>query len=226
LPILLEVIVQTLADAREATEGGADRLELVREIRSGGLTPPLALVHAIAAETPLPMRVMVRENSGYATDARERRVLRAAAAEFHDAGVDGIVMGFARGGRPALDDLAHVLEAAPGVRVTFHRAFDQLQDPLAAIDELASVAQIDRILTNGGGSTAQRRCRALRAYSARAAGRMEILAGGGVDEETFALFARAKCVREIHVGAAARIGDDLSGPVSAARVRRLRNLAD
>ena len=37
--LLLEVIVQTLADAREAASGGADRLEVVRAIRDGGLTP-------------------------------------------------------------------------------------------------------------------------------------------------------------------------------------------
>jgi copper homeostasis protein len=226
LPVLLEVIVQTLADAREATAGGADRLEVVRDIQTGGLTPPLSLVQAIAAETPLPVRVMVRENSGYGTHARERGALRTAAAQFHDAGVDGIVIGFARDGRPALDDLVHVLDAAPGVRVTFHRAFDQLHDPLAAIDELAGVKQIDRILTNGGGRTAESRCRAFRAYTARAGGRIQILAGGGVDEEAFALFARTRCVREIHVGSAARSGGDLTGPVSAARVRRLRTLAE
>jgi copper homeostasis protein len=226
LPILLEVIVQTVADAREATDGGADRLEVVRDILTGGLTPPVSLVRAIAAQTPLPIRVMVRENSGYATGARERPALRRAAAEFHALGVDGIVIGFARDGRPALDDLADVLDAAPGVRATFHRAFDQLQDPLGAIDELARVPQIDRILTDAGGRTARSRCRALRAYTARAAGRMEILAGGGVDADAFALFARTKCVREIHVGTAVRLGNDLNGPVSAARVRRLRTLAD
>ena len=66
---LLEVIVQTLADAREAARGGADRLEVVRALEDGGLTPPLALVQEIAAEVSLPLRVMVRENAGYSTDA-------------------------------------------------------------------------------------------------------------------------------------------------------------
>ena len=225
MPILLEVIVQTVADAVEATRGGADRLEVVRDIRDGGLTPPLSLVRAIAAETSLPLRVIVRENAGYATDAGELSTLRKAAAELADAGVDGIVLGFARAGKPALDDVAGVLEVASDVRVTFHRAFDQLIDPLGAIDELARVAQIDRILTDGGGGTAASRCERLRDYTARAGSRLEIIAGGGVTEEALALFARTGCVREIHVGLAARGGDDPEGPVSAARVRRLRELA-
>lgn len=219
------MIVQTVADAREAARGGADRLEVVRDIRHGGLTPPLSLVRAIASETALPLRVMVRENAGYATGASELSALRRAAADFAAAGVDGIVLGFAAGGRPALDDLARVLEAAPDVAVTFHRAFDQVLDPLAAIDELATVAQIDRILTDGGGGSGPTRCARLRKYRSRAGSRFEILAGGGVDHDAFAVLARTRCVREIHVGLAAREGDDPEGPVSAARVRVLRDLA-
>ena len=221
VPPLVEVIVQTVEDAREATRGGAGRLEVVRDTRAGGLTPPISLVRAIAGETPLPLRVIVRENDGYGADARELPALRDAAAEFAALGVDGLVVGFARDGAVALDDLSSVLDAAPGARVTFHRAFDQLDDPLGAIDLLAAVPQIDRILTDAGGGNAASRRERLDAFVARAAGRLTILAGGGVDEEAFALFTRTGCVREIHVGRLAREDDDPDGPVSAARVRRL-----
>jgi copper homeostasis protein len=223
--VLLEVIVQTVADAREAALGGADRLEVVRDIGEGGLTPSLALVRAIAAETSLPLRVMVRENGGYSTDARELPRLQRAAADFAAAAVDGLVIGFARDGRLSLDDVVRVLEPAPEIPVTFHRAFDRLRDPLGAIDEICTLARIDRILTDGGGGSGAGRCRRLREYRARAQGRVEILAGGGVDEEAFTLLAAEACVREIHVGVAARDGDDPVGPVSAHRVRRLRALA-
>ena len=79
--ILIEVIVQSVADACEAARGGADRLEVVRDILDGGLTPPLSLVRAIAAETTLPLRVIVRENAGYALEAGELLALRGAAAD-------------------------------------------------------------------------------------------------------------------------------------------------
>ncbi len=222
--ILIEVIVQSVADAREAARGGADRLEVVCDILHGGLTPPLSLVRAIAAETTLPLRVIVRENAGYALEPGELPALRGAAADLAALGVDGIVVGFARDGRLALDDLARVLDAAPGLRVTFHRAFDQLTDPLGAIDELAGIPQVDRILTDAGGGDAVSRCARLREYATRADGRFEILAGGGVDDEAFRLFVQTTCVREIHIGRIAREGDDPDGPVSAARVRKLRQL--
>ncbi len=223
---LLEVIVQSLADAREAARGGADRLEVVRAIHDGGLTPPLRLVLEIAAEVPLPLRVMVRENAGHSTDVGERPALRHAATVFAEAGVDGLVIGFAHAGEPQLEDVADVLTAAPGVSVTFHRAFDQLRDPLGAIDMIATVARVDRILTSGGEGPPSARCDRLQAYSARAGARLTIIAGGGVDDEMLAEIVRTRSVREVHVGRAAREGADPGGAVSAARVERLREMLE
>lgn len=213
--------MQSLEDARAALAGGADRLEVVREINAGGLTPPVDLVRAIAAEAPLPLRVMVRENAGYALAPRELDALRRAAESFATLGVDGLVIGFAVDGEPRLDDLFRVLEAAPAARVTFHRAFDALRDPLAAIGRLAAVPQIDRILTSGGSGTPDARCARLAGYAARAGERLTVIAGSDVDEAMVAAIARAGCVREVHVGRAARDGVTRDAIVSADRVRRL-----
>ena len=91
------MIVQTVDDARAAEDGGADRLEVVRDIGVGGLTPAIALVAAIQAATRLPLRVMVRENDGFTSALASWRVFGGVAAlEAH--GVDGVVMGFARNG--------------------------------------------------------------------------------------------------------------------------------
>ena len=180
--MLLEVIVQSVADARAATDGGADRLEVVRAIDQGGLTPLPSIVRAIAAETTLPLRVMVRENDGYELAPGELPALRRAAAAFVEAGVDGIVIGFATGGEIVLDDLLQVIDGLPPVRITFHRAFDSLRDPLATIPQLITVKNIDRILTSGGNGTPSERCQRLASYRAIAGGRIEIIAGGGVDD--------------------------------------------
>lgn len=221
MPPLLEVIVSSIEDARAAAEGGADRLEIVRDLRAGGLTPPIDLVRAIAAEIELPLRVMLRENDGYDLRPGELEPLRRAAAEFVAFGVDGVVLGFAEAGEPRLDDVGRVLEAAPGVRATFHRAFDQLRDPIGAIDAIARVRQIDKILTSGGSGTPRERAARLGEYTARAAGRLDIIAGYAVDEAMIAEIARTGCVREAHVGRAVREDDRQDRPVRAGRVRRL-----
>lgn len=221
MPVLLEVIVTSPQDACAAEAGGAGRLEIVRDLEAGGLTPPRDLVRAIAAETRLPLRVMVRENDGYELQEGELDALRRAAAEFAALGVDGIVIGFASAGELRLDALARVLEAAPGVRATFHRAFDSLRDPLGAIRRIAAVPQIDRILTSGGRGTPRERAARLAAYSARGAERLTVIAGSDVDEEVLAVLAETGCVREAHVGRAAREGGRRDRPVSAERVGRL-----
>jgi copper homeostasis protein len=221
MPLLLEVIVSSVEDARAAEAGGADRLEIVRDLEAGGLTPPLDLVRAIAAETLLPLRVMVREHDGYDLRAGELHQLRRAAADFGALGVDGLVTGFASGGEPRLDEVARVLGASPGTRATFHRAFDQLRDPVGAIDRIAALPQIDRILTSGGRGTADERAARLAEYSARAGDRLTIVAGYAVDEAMIAAIARTGCVREAHVGRAVREDDRQDRPVSAERVRRL-----
>jgi copper homeostasis protein len=222
--VLLEVIVQSVEDARAAEAGGADRLEVVREIDRGGLTPSVDLVRAIRAATSLPLRVMVRDNDGFELDPRELSHLRDATERFAASGVDGIVIGFARDGELRLDDVARVLEAAPAARATFHRAFDSLREPLSALDALAGVPQIDRVLTSGGEGSPHERATRLGSYAERAGAQITVIAGGGVTEELVSLLARTGYISEVHVGRAAREGDDPTAQVSAARVRRLREL--
>jgi copper homeostasis protein len=224
--IKIEVIVQTLDDACAAEEGGADRLEVVRGIRDGGLTPALSVVEAIKSATALPLRVMVRENAGFETSDAEIEVLRAAAWNFTKLGVDGLVVGFARSGELSLTEFGSVIEAAPAVPVTFHRAFDSLTDQLTAIETLSTIRRVDGILTSGGEGSVAERCARLHQFVERAGPRLSIIAGGGVDLETFELLVRNRTVSWIHVGRIARDGKDPEGPVSAASVRRLRDIAE
>ena len=223
---LLEVIVQSVADARAAARAGADRLEVVRRIQDGGLTPAIALVREIAAEVSLPLRVMVRENAGYTTNPIELLALQRAAAALAELQVDGLVVGFATAGEIELEPVCHVMEAAPGIKVTFHRAFDELRDPLAAIDAIAGVPAIDRVLTSGGDGPSTIRCQRLRAYQERADARLTIIAGGGIDADMLASLVRTGVVREVHVGRAAREGHDPEAAVVAAEVSRLREIID
>ena len=223
--MLLEVIVQSVEDARAAEAGGAYRLEVVRDIQRDGLTPSLDLVQAIAAESHLPLRVMVRDSDGFALhDLGELDGLRRAMIALGELGVDGAVVGFARSGDLDLDAMHAVLSAAPMLRVTLHRAFDSLRDPLAAIGDVREFGQIDRILTSGGSGEWTARCERLREYAGAAGPSVTILAGGGIDEAVLRVLARAGCVTEVHVGRAARTGDVPTAPVSSARVRLLKEL--
>ena len=226
MPLLLEVIVQSVADARAAAAGGADRLEVVREIDRDGLTPSLDLVTAITSETDLPLRVMVRESEGFSIAGRhELARLQKALAAFGEVGVDGVVLGFVRAGQIDVETTNAVVSSFPTVPVTFHRAFDAVNDPAAAIQTLRTVRQVDRILTDGGSGDWQARCLRFEHYATLAGSQLTILAGGGIDAAALRVLASCAYVREVHIGRAARDPQLRSAPVSAERVRSLKALA-
>lgn len=70
-------------------------------------------------------------------------------------------------------------EAGP-MQTTFHRAFDMACDLEEAL-EAAVAAGCRRILTSGGRNTAVEGIDTLRALVAQAAGRIELMAGSGVN---------------------------------------------
>jgi copper homeostasis protein len=155
----------------------------------------------------------------------ELGVLQRAIAELAALPIDGAVIGFVKGAEVDLDVMRAVLSAAPTLRVTFHRAFDALNDPEAAIDILRVVPQVDRILTAGGSGSWSDRCRRLERYALLAGPTLTILAGGGIAEVELSELASAGWIREVHVGRAAREASQPAGPVSVDGVRRLKDLA-
>ena len=219
---ILEVIVCSVADAIEAQKGGASRLEVVRELDRGGLTPPVEMVHAIKQAVDLPLRVMVRESDGYGTSGEaEVRNLCTAAEIFAKLGVDGLVLGFLKNGEIDLDLTARVLACAPEVKATFHHAFENAADRLKALREIKSLKQVDRILSHGGSGNLDERRLHLDTYAHAAAPELTLIAGGGIDIDAIALLKETTIVREFHVGRAARRGFQVSGEVQAELVRTL-----
>ncbi|MEN3326928.1 MAG: copper homeostasis protein [Acidobacteriota bacterium] len=219
---ILEVIACSVADAIEAREGGASRLEVVRELDRGGLTPSLELVRAIKDAVDLPLRLMVRESDGFGTsDEIEIERLCEAASEFASVGVDGLVLGFLKRGTIDLELTSRVLACAPGLSATFHHAFESAADQLHAVTQLKSLPQVDRVLSSGGAGELEKRRGRLAAYEHAAAPEIKIIAGAGIDRNAIELLRRTTAIREFHVGRAARQGFDTAGPVQADLVREL-----
>ncbi len=228
-PYLLEVIVCSVDDALAAESGGADRLEIISRYDVGGLTPPVELVREIAATVNLPLRVMLRETEPFEVrDNSEKQRLCKSARAFAEIGIDGLVLGFLKedGPKKSIDHelVDRVLACAPKLGVTFHRAFEDLDDPLQAIAELKRHPQIDRILTSGGGNAWQNKIERFAAWQQAAQPEIEMLAGGGTDAVAIEVLKTAAGVREFHVGRAVRAGESITGKVLAERVRELSGL--
>lgn len=219
---VLEVIAVSVADAIAAQRGGATRLEIVRDLDRGGLTPSVELVRAIKEAVNLPLRVMVRESDGYETTSQaEVDKLCVAAGSLAELGVDGLVLGFLKNGDIDVDLTKRVLASALSLKATFHHAFEDAADQLHAISELKKLVQVDRILSRGGSGTLEDRTSRLDAFARAAAPEIIVIAGGGIDHKAIELLRRTTTVREFHVGRAAREGFQIAGAVQAELVRRL-----
>jgi copper homeostasis protein len=222
---LLEVIVTSVEEAREAELGGADRLELVRAFEAGGLTPALTVVEEVVQAVAIPVRVMLRENASMMAHPGEIGNLQRMARELAQLRVAGLVMGFVRDGALDLNTMREVLGAAPQLRVTMHRAFEHVADPIGAIEQLKGLSQIDRILTRGGVGGWEQRKRSLLEWQAVAAPEIGILVGVGLRTSILREFAQDSNGFEFHVGRAARLPHTADGTVSREQIARLKALA-
>lgn len=222
---ILEVIACSVADAVAAEKGGANRLEVVRDLKQGGLTPSLDLVREIANAVSLPLRVMLRESPGYGVSGTEEiDRLHVAAERFASLGIDGLVLGFIRLGEIDVDTTNQLLACAPQMRATFHHAFEAASNTSRALSEIKRMPQIDRILCSGGTDELEQRVKRLDECERAGAPELKILAGGGIDGEAILKIRRATRVREFHVGRAAREHCQVDGGVQASLVSRLVEL--
>jgi copper homeostasis protein len=222
---MLEVIACTTADAVAAEVGGADRIELISHFEVGGLTPPLKLVREVLAAVSIPVRVMLRESENFKiSDESERRRLCALAREFNALPLDGIVCGFLNDGGIDHELLTQVLSSAPLLNVTFHRAFEELSDPVAAIGELKKHAQVDRILTSGGAGSRTEKIECLNRCDQAARPEITILAGGGMTADFIRELRERRAIREFHVGTFVREPVAFEGNVLAEKVSRVRSV--
>jgi copper homeostasis protein len=220
--LALEVIAASLDDALAGEAGGADRIELVRDLSSGGLSPALSVIESVVARVRVPMRVMVRESISHVVDdGMVRRRLIAAATALEPLPLDGIVCGFVRDGRVDRDLLSDVLRASGGKRATFHRAFESIADPIKGISDLAQSTSVDRILTNGGEGEWPDRLGRLTEWTAVASPRIRLIVGGGLTRDLLPDLVRIPNLHEIHVGRAAREPETDDGLVVAHKVSDL-----
>ncbi len=225
----LEVIVTSVEEAIEAEMGGANRLELVRDLDLGGLTPSLEVVRLVLQAVRIPVRIMLRQSPNMRLEgAGDLHLLQNIAADASQAGVDGFVLGFLRetsqGKTLDWSAIEAVLLATRRLPVTFHRAFDDVTDPLSALLELKRCSHFDRILTVGAGGSWPERKTQLLEWQRLASPEIKLLVGAGLDARVFEDLAATDELQEVHVGRAARCPQSVSGAVKRTSVELLASM--
>lgn len=197
--ILLEVAVESFADAVVAADAGADRLELCSDLRSGGLTPPLELYLQIRAAVSIPVVVMIRPRAGhFCYHQDELASMMRQIESFRPETPAGFVFGALHEDRSIhLPASAKLRTSCGNIPAVFHRAWDEVP---RTPDELESLVALGftRILTSGGSETALIGADAIHGMIRSAAGRIEILPGAGIRSATVAEVVRRTGCRQVH----------------------------
>jgi copper homeostasis protein len=205
-PYFLEISVETAEAAVAAERGGAQRIELCAELRLGGLTPGEELMRRAREQTRLPIFAMIRPRAGdFIYSPEEIAHVRRDIATAKRLGMDGLVLGLLTEDRRVdVERTREQVKLAQALPVTFHRAFDDVADLDAALEDVIETGAA-RILTSGGAPTAPQGLRALAKLVAAAGDRITIVPGSGVNASNILEVAQHTQAREFHSGLGTRI---------------------
>ena len=209
---LLEVCLDDIEGAIAADRRGADRIELCAGLVEDGTTPSLGTVQTVLRLVRrVGVQVLIRQRGGdfvFSDDeidamCADIEAIRASAVP------SGVRLGFVIGaltpdGTVDRDATARMLAACGDAPVTFHKAFDSTPELDDALDTLIDLG-VGRVLTSGGAPSAVDGAEALARLVTRAAGRIGILAAGGIRPHNVAEVVARTGVGEVHLRAAAPV---------------------
>ena len=187
---LLEVCVDSLASARAAIRGGADRLELCSALAIGGLTPYVGLLDQIRAESHIPIRCLMRPRAGDFLYTKEELSLMAMQMlELQRHGADGFVIGcLTPQGDLDMDAMSFLIHYIGDVGLTLHRCIDVSRCPEDTY-MAAGALGIDTVLTSGAAGSCKAGMDTIRRLLDLPG--PEVLIGAGVNAEVIRAFRQA-----------------------------------
>lgn len=199
MAILKEACVGDYLEAKKAYELGANRIELCANLKEGGITPSYGTILLAKENLKIPINVMIRPRGGsFVFTEDEIRIMEMDIEFCREAKVNAVVIGVLTEDKKINETaVKRLVSKADDLSVTFHMAFDEIEDQKRALDQLIAVG-IDRVLTKGGSGSALENRQALKELVAYGSGRIVILAGGGITQDNYAEVVKSTGVKEVH----------------------------
>ena len=195
---IFEACVGNYNEAVAAEKRGADRIELCDNLMEDGTTPSYGTIKMAVEKINIPIMVIIRPRGGSFTYTEEElEIMKYDVKMCKDLGAHGVVIGAIKDGKIDREIIKELADLAKPMTITFHMAFDEIEDKKSAIDELVEL-KIDRILTKGGVSDAMTGKDSLKELVEYAAGRISIMPGKGVNKENRDFLLEYTGVKEIH----------------------------
>jgi copper homeostasis protein len=180
----LEVIAFDIQSCQLAADNGADRIELCANPHEGGTTPSYGMMKAARKSTQIQVFPIIRPRGGdFLYTAAEFEAMKDDIKAAQDIGCEGVVIGMLNeDGSVDVERCQELVELANGMDVTFHRAFDRVNDALKSLEQIIVIG-CKRILSSGLKPTAIEGIPILKTLVSQADGRIKIMPGSGVRSE-------------------------------------------
>jgi copper homeostasis protein len=200
MSILLEACVDSVEAAVAAQEGGAQRVELCANLLEGGTTPSAGTIQLARRRIRIGMNVIIRPRGGdFCYSRAEFEVMKLDIEVAKRAGADGVVIGIlTEDGSVDKARSGELIQLARPMTVTFHRAFDVLRDPYAAMETLIELG-VNRILTSGQDISVLEGLDLIADLVRKANQRIIIMPGGGITERNIKRIVELSGAQEFHV---------------------------
>jgi len=216
---MLEVIAQSVDDAKVIEASGAHRIELVSGISEGGLTPSYGMIEQVVKAVKIPVNVMIRPHS-YSFDYKsdDIKVMKQDIKVVESLGVNGIVIGCLKNNEVDFDLLKEFIKDV-NCGITFHRAIDETQNPSLMFKKLTDLIGIKQVLTSGGPGKACDNFEELdKMYSMMS---NKLLIGSGVTLNNISALCSRYPNANYHIGSDARVNQSFRNRIDEKHIRMI-----
>lgn len=202
---LIEVCVDNIESLHTALEAGAKRIELCAALSVGGITPSWAFANYAVKNSPVPVYTMIRQRAGdFLFSPSEIDMMNDEVQMMRELGAGGIVIGALNADASInLQASQKWIDSAGDLGITFHRAFDVVQDWQYSLEQVIALG-CERILTSGQQATAELGKQQLKQFVERADGRLSIMPGCGVNTNNALDLIELTGAHEIHLSGKAQ----------------------
>jgi copper homeostasis protein len=198
----LEIIAFNIESCKLAQAAGAHRIELCDNPGDGGTTPSYGFIKQARAVLHIQLYCMIRPRGGdffYSDD--EFEIMKADVLTAKHLGCDGVVIGLLnKNGSVDVARSKKLVELAYPMGVTFQRAFDRVDDPFKALEDVIETG-CERILTSGLVPSCHDGAPLIAQLQQKAAGRISIMAGSGLRSSNVLDIATITGINEFHTSA-------------------------
>lgn len=219
---MLEIIATTIEDAIRIEKSGCNRIELVSALTEGGLTPSYALIKKVVQSVNIPVNVMIRPHAkSFIYTYEEIQLMKEDILVAKDLRANGVVLGVINESNKICEEsLSELLSVCEGLDVTFHRAIDELANPVNGIKVLAKYPQITNVLTSGGKGNIEDNIGVIKDMISSAE-HINVLLGGGLNLQNIAYIMKKTKAIDYHFGTAVRERKSAFGEISLEKINQL-----